>query len=105
MMHQWASVWKTDLRQGEAILRQTVLSHVITAKHAAMRMISRRHGLIVEVTENDILAAAGNPLTQIAKLALKGLALNMAVEYRPDRDRTNGIPVAPTRIPVAPTRI
>lgn len=46
-------------------------------------MIRNRRGLIVEVTENDLLAAGGNPVTQCVKLALKGLALNMAAELRP----------------------
>jgi hypothetical protein len=46
-------------------------------------MIRRRRGLIVEVTENDILMAGGNPLSQSVKLALKGLALNMAAELKP----------------------
>ena len=35
MMAQWASFWKADLTNGEAILRQALLSHIITAKHAA----------------------------------------------------------------------
>src|SRR3569832_2601782 len=43
-------------------------------------MIRAGRGLIVEVTENDILSAGGNPLTQTVKLSLKGLALNMAAE-------------------------
>ena len=46
-------------------------------------MIRNRRGLIVEVTENDVLSAGGNPVTQAVKLALKGLALNMAAELRP----------------------
>jgi hypothetical protein len=46
-------------------------------------MIRRRRGLIVEVTENDMLLAGGNPLSQSVKLALKGLALNMAAELKP----------------------
>src|SRR6516164_1763203 len=83
MMAQWNSFWETDLKDGEAILRQALLSHIITAKHAAPLMIRRRRGLIVEVTENDILMAGGNPLSQTVKLALKGLALNMAAELRP----------------------
>ena len=61
MMAQWDSFWKTNLKDGEAILRQALLSHIITAKHAAPLMIRRRRGLIVEVTENDILMAGGNP--------------------------------------------
>jgi len=83
MMSQWASFWKTDLKNGEAIFRQSVLSHIITAKHAAPLMIRQRSGLLVEVTENDVLSAGGNPLTQTVKLALKGLALNMAAELKP----------------------
>jgi len=83
MMHQWGSFWKTNLENAEAIFRQAILSHIATAKHAAPLMIRERRGLIVEITESDILSAGGNPLTQTVKLALKGLALNMAPELYP----------------------
>ena len=83
MMAQWNWFWETNLKDGEAVLRQALLSHIITAKHAAPLMIRRRHGLIIEVTENNFLSAGGNPLTQSVKLALKGLALNMAAELKP----------------------
>ena len=45
-------------------------------------MIRRRRGLIVEVTENDLLAAGGNPMAQSVKVAIKVLALNMAAELK-----------------------
>jgi hypothetical protein len=45
-------------------------------------MMRRGRGLIVEVTENDLMAAGGNPMAQSVKLAIKGLALNMATELR-----------------------
>ena len=83
MMHQWTSFWKTNLEHGDAIFRQCILSHIITAKHVAPVMMRARRGLIVEVTEGDTLFAGGNPLTQTVKLALKGLALNMAPELLP----------------------
>ncbi|HLG98302.1 MAG TPA: SDR family NAD(P)-dependent oxidoreductase [Bryobacteraceae bacterium] len=83
LMAQWCSFWKTDLKNAEAALRQSLVSHIITAKHAAPYMIRDRSGLIVEVTENDILSAGGNPITQAVKFGLKGLALNMAAELRP----------------------
>jgi len=83
MMAQWNSFWKADLKNGEAVFRQALLSHIITAKHAVPLMIRRRRGLVVEVTETDILMAGGNPLSQSVKPALKGLALNMAIELRP----------------------
>ena len=83
MMGQWASFWEADLKNADAILRQSFISHIITAKHAAPLMIRRRRGLIVEVTENDMLNAGGNPMAQVVKLGLKGLALTMATELKP----------------------
>ena len=83
MAGQWGWFWTIDLKEGDAILRQMVLSHIITAKHAAARMVERRRGLIVEVTESDMMGAGGNPLTQAAKLVHKGMALNMAAELKP----------------------
>src|SRR5262249_49243328 len=80
LMAQWNLFWKTNLTHGDAVFRQSILSHIITAKHAAPLMVRRKSGLIVEVTENDVLSAGGNPLSQTVKLALKGLALNMAAE-------------------------
>src|SRR5437588_7136822 len=70
LMAQWCSFWKTNLDNAEAATRQSLLSHIITAKHAAPYMIKRHRGLIVEVTENDILSAGGNPVTQTVKFAL-----------------------------------
>jgi NAD(P)-dependent dehydrogenase (short-subunit alcohol dehydrogenase family) len=83
MMRQWSSFWKTDLSNADALFRQAITSHIITAKHAAPLMIRARRGLIVEVTENDILGGGGNPMTQTVKLALKGLALGYAAELLP----------------------
>jgi NAD(P)-dependent dehydrogenase (short-subunit alcohol dehydrogenase family) len=85
MMAQWASFWKTDLTNGEAILRQALLSHIITAKYAAPLMIKKRRGLIVEVTENDILLAGGNVLAQIVKFSQKALATTWAADLRKHR--------------------
>jgi NAD(P)-dependent dehydrogenase (short-subunit alcohol dehydrogenase family) len=85
MMGQWGSFWQADLKNADAIFRQALTSHIITAKHAAPLMIRRRRGLIVEVTENDLLAAGGNPMSQAVKAALKVLALNMAAELAPHR--------------------
>jgi len=82
MMRQYGWFWEADLKNGEAVFRQALLSHMITAKHAAVMMIRQRSGLIVEVTESDIIMAGGNPLSQTVKLALKGLVLNMAAELK-----------------------
>jgi NAD(P)-dependent dehydrogenase (short-subunit alcohol dehydrogenase family) len=82
LMRQWGDFWKVDVTHADAILRQSLVSHIITAKHAALAMMRARRGLIVETTENDILSAGGNPLAQAVKLAIKGFALTMAAELK-----------------------
>ena len=82
-MYQWGMFWDTNLEHADGILRNCIVTHIITAKHVAPVMIRAKRGLIVEVTESDILSAGGNPLTQTVKLALKALALNMAPQLYP----------------------
>jgi len=87
MMGGWGSFWQSDLSRGVDILRAAVLSHMLTAKYAAPMMIKQRRGLIVEVTESDLLigGGGGNLLHNLVKHANKGLALMMADELRKHR--------------------
>jgi NAD(P)-dependent dehydrogenase (short-subunit alcohol dehydrogenase family) len=87
MMGGWGSFWESDLSKGAEVLRSAVLSHLVTAKYAARIMIKQRRGLIVEVTESDLLigGGGGNLLHNVVKHANKGLALMMADELRPHR--------------------
>ena len=78
LMGQYSWFWTTDLTNGPAVFHQSLLSHIITAKHAARLMTRDRRGLIVEVTENDALTPAATRWRQTVKFALKGLALTMA---------------------------
>src|SRR5262249_45623513 len=64
------------------ILRQALLSRIITAKHATRVMVRRRHGLLVEITENDVLTGSGNVVVQLAKLAHRGLAVILASQLK-----------------------
>jgi NAD(P)-dependent dehydrogenase (short-subunit alcohol dehydrogenase family) len=84
-MAGWSSFWETDLVDALPVLDNAVLSHVITAKHAAPLMIEKRRGLIVEVTEMDLLFCGGNILAQLVKFSLKGLAVMMAEDLRKHR--------------------
>jgi NAD(P)-dependent dehydrogenase (short-subunit alcohol dehydrogenase family) len=81
----WTSFWKTDLTQADRAWRQAVLSHMLTAKHAAPLMIRKRRGLIVEVVEGDLLFSSGNVIAQLAKFTLKGFAGTMAAELATHR--------------------
>lgn len=81
----WTTFWETDLSRATLAINQGLLSHVITAKYAAPLMIKRRRGLIVEVTEFDLLFCGGSILAQLVKFSLKGLAVMMAEELRKHR--------------------
>jgi NAD(P)-dependent dehydrogenase (short-subunit alcohol dehydrogenase family) len=80
-MMSWSwPFWNADLTNAEALIRQTVLSRVITAKHGARLMVRDRRGLIVQVTENDMLLSSGDVITQIARFSHKALAVMCAAE-------------------------
>ena len=82
LMGKYGWFWTADLTNARAAFEQSLLSHIITAKHAAKLMIRDRRGLIVEVTESDTMGSGGNPVAQTVKLALKGIAVNMAAELK-----------------------
>jgi NAD(P)-dependent dehydrogenase (short-subunit alcohol dehydrogenase family) len=64
-------------------LWQALTSRIITAKHAALAMRGRKRGLIVEVTESDIIGGGGNPMAQAVKMSQKVLPLLWAAELAP----------------------
>lgn len=82
MMDGGSPFWEVNLSNAEALVRQALLSRMITAKHAARLMIRRRRGFIVEVTENDLLLSSGDVLTQILRFSHKALATIYAGEMR-----------------------
>jgi NAD(P)-dependent dehydrogenase (short-subunit alcohol dehydrogenase family) len=85
LLGAWGSLERMDLANADAALRQSLVSHVITVKHGAALMKKKRRGLIVEVTEHDLLFAGGNVISGIVKVGLKGLAVTVAEELRTQR--------------------
>jgi len=83
LMKRYGYLWQVDLTTADAIFRQAITSRIMTAKHAAMAMMPAKRGLIVDVTENDMLGGGGNPMAQAAKLAQKALPLLWAAELAP----------------------
>ena len=82
-MGGWESFWKSDLSYLTDGLRQAVVSHLITAKHAVPLMIKKRRGLIVEVTEGDwLISGSGNIMRDLAKSGHKSLAISFADALR-----------------------
>jgi NAD(P)-dependent dehydrogenase (short-subunit alcohol dehydrogenase family) len=82
-MGGWESFWKSDVSYLTEGLRQAVVSHLLTAKHAVPLMLKKRRGLIVEVTEGDFLiSGSGNVMRDLAKSGHKSLALSFAEALR-----------------------
>jgi NAD(P)-dependent dehydrogenase (short-subunit alcohol dehydrogenase family) len=85
VMGTYGFLWQADMKNAEVIFRQALTSRIITAKHAALTMMAAKRGLIVEVTENDMIGGGGNPMAQAAKMAQKVLPLFWAAELAPYR--------------------
>jgi len=83
LMKRYGYLWQADLTTADAIFRQAITSRIMTAKHAALAMMRAKRGLIVDVTENDMIGGGGNPMAQVAKMAQKVLPLLWAAELAP----------------------
>ncbi len=83
LMGLYGFLWQADLKTADAIFRQGLTSRIITAKHAALAMMRAKRGLIVEVTESDMIGGGGNPMAQAVKMAQKVLPLLWAAELAP----------------------
>ena len=83
LLKQHGFLWQADLRNADAMFRQGLTSRIITAKHAALAMMPAKRGLIVEVTENDIIGGGANPIAHAVKIAQKVLPIQWATELAP----------------------
>ena len=80
LMKRYGFLWETDLTNADTIFRQALTSRIITAKHGALAMMPARRGLLVEVTENDIIGGGATPMAHAVKVAQKLLPLSWAAE-------------------------
>jgi NAD(P)-dependent dehydrogenase (short-subunit alcohol dehydrogenase family) len=85
LMGVYGFLWQADLKNADAIYRQGLTSRIITAKYGALAMMPAKRGLIVEVTESDMIGGGGNPMSQAIKMAQKVLPLFWAAELAPHR--------------------
>jgi NAD(P)-dependent dehydrogenase (short-subunit alcohol dehydrogenase family) len=85
LMKEFGFLWQANLKNADAIFRQGLTSRIVTAKHAAVAMMPAKRGLIVVVTENDIIGAGANPIAHAVKVAQKVLPLTWAAELAAHR--------------------
>jgi NAD(P)-dependent dehydrogenase (short-subunit alcohol dehydrogenase family) len=83
LMKTYGFLWQADPTKADAIFRQALTPRITTAKHAALAMMPAKRGLIVEITENDLIGGGGNPMAQVVKMAQKLLPLFWAAELAP----------------------
>jgi NAD(P)-dependent dehydrogenase (short-subunit alcohol dehydrogenase family) len=83
LLGAWTSLHKLDLSDGLEALNQCLFSHVITAKHALGVMMPKKRGLIVEVSDGDLITGSGgNILVDLVKSSVKNIAFRLAWEMR-----------------------
>jgi NAD(P)-dependent dehydrogenase (short-subunit alcohol dehydrogenase family) len=83
LLRSFGFLWQADLENADAMFRQGLTSRIITAKHAALAMKPAKRGLIVEITENDIVGGGANPIAHAVKVSQKLLPLAWASELAP----------------------
>jgi NAD(P)-dependent dehydrogenase (short-subunit alcohol dehydrogenase family) len=83
LMKQYGLLWRADLTHADEIFRQALTSRIITAKYAALAMMRAKRGLIVEITENDLLGLGPSPIAHVVKVAQKALPLDWAAALEP----------------------
>jgi NAD(P)-dependent dehydrogenase (short-subunit alcohol dehydrogenase family) len=78
-MIDWsAKFWRLDIGAVRALVEQAILSHLITARHAAPVMLRQGGGLIVEVSDGHHDGYRGQLLYDLVKNTVNRLAYAMA---------------------------
>jgi NAD(P)-dependent dehydrogenase (short-subunit alcohol dehydrogenase family) len=78
-MVDWsAKFWQLDIATVRALVEQAILTHLITARHAAPLMLRQGSGLIVEVSDGHHEGYRGHLLYDLVKSTVNRLAYDMA---------------------------
>ena len=81
LMVDWsAKFWELDIGVARALVDQAVMSHLITARHAAPMMVRRGGGLIIEVSDGHHDGYRGHLLYDLVKSTVNRLGYAMAWE-------------------------
>ena len=85
-MIEWgAPFWELDSAQGFKMFERAVHSHIITSRLGVPLMIEQDSGLIVEVTDGDMMGYRGNLFYDLAKISTIRLGYAMASELHAHR--------------------
>jgi len=83
-MTKWGTpFWEQSLEDGLALVRQAVDTHLITSWHLVPLMVTRRAGLVVEVTDGVDPGYRGSFFYDLAKAGVIRLAVAQAGDLKP----------------------
>lgn len=83
LLASWDSLYKLDVSKGAEALNQCLFSHVLTARYALPIMMKRKFGLLVQVSDGDMITGSGgNIMVDIVKSSVKNIAFRLAWEMR-----------------------
>jgi len=74
--------WELSLKDGIAMLRQGIETHIITSHYAAPLMVRRKSGLVLEITDGVGSGYRSSLFYDLVKTSVIRLALAQAVELR-----------------------
>ena len=77
---EWKPFWKLDCEQGFKMLDVAVRTHILTSRYGVPMMVRQRAGLVIEVTDGDMLGYRGSLFYDLAKMGTIRLAYDMAIE-------------------------
>ena len=77
---EWKPFWKLDCEQGFKMLDTAVRTHILTSRYGVPMMVRKRSGLVVEVTDGNVLGYRGALFYDLAKLGTIRLAYDMSIE-------------------------
>jgi NAD(P)-dependent dehydrogenase (short-subunit alcohol dehydrogenase family) len=75
--------WELTPAKGLQMLQRAIGTHIITARCATPLMVTRRQGLIIEITDGDTYVYRGNLYYDLVKTGVMRMAYDMAQELRP----------------------
>lgn len=83
---EWGvAVADLDIGKGRAMLDTALVSHILTAKHAAPLLTGRPRPLLVEVTDGDTFGYRGALFYDLVKMSIIRLAFGLSRELRAQR--------------------
>jgi NAD(P)-dependent dehydrogenase (short-subunit alcohol dehydrogenase family) len=79
----WVPFWKLSVDEGRAMFDGWIWPHIATCRHAVPLLIAGRHGLLVEIVEQETIGYHSQFYFDLVESTLKRIAYALAEELAP----------------------